>query len=175
MPSGTLPDLLSPLSAEQVLTRLEAAAKKGRLPGFETSRPGVNFCVDAFGAIFDYQLHAAFTNEGGATRIRFLLHRRRKIPALMAFTMAITVWPGLPMTDSMLRSWLGIYDRLPSWVTYAWYIPLTVLPLPWVWWKWQKTSLQAAEQHGLEQIAAIAALVDAPYTAPESQQVPAAS
>jgi hypothetical protein len=175
MPSGTLPDLVSPLPAQQVLSRLEAAAKKGRLPGFDTSRAGVSFCVDAFGAIFDYQLHAVFENEGSSTRIRFQLYRLPKTPALMAGAMAITVWPGLPMTDSMLRSWLGFYDRLPSWVTYAWYIPLTILPLPWMWWKWHTTSKEAATQHGLEQIAAIAALVDAPYASPESHQGPAAS
>ena len=83
------------------------------------------------------------------------------MPAMMGVAMVATVWPGLPMTDSMLRSWIATYDSWPWWVTYAWYIPLGILPLPWMWIKWHTSSKAAATEHALEQIEAITGLLEA--------------
>ena len=163
MPPGSdnLPELVTSLTNEGILSRLDAAAKKGKLPGFESKTGGYLFAVDAFGAMFDYQLMATTSTSEGRTRVAFALNRRPKMPAMMGVAMVATVWPGLPMTDSMLRSWIATYDSWPWWVTYAWYIPLGILPLPWMWIKWHTSSKAAATEHALEQIEAIAGLLEA--------------
>ena len=115
--------------------------------------------------MFDYELIARANTSAPGTRLSFRLHRLPKTPAIMAAAMIATIWPGLPMTDSMLRSWVASYDGLPWWATYAWYIPLGVLPLPWMWLRWTAASKTAAAAHAAEQISTIAGLIDAGPTA----------
>lgn len=165
-PKSDLPVLESPLSAEEVVRRLDTASRRGRLPGFETGQGKVLFRTDAWGTPFDSDLLATSESADAGTRLRFAVRLRRKMPALYAVILAVTVWPGVVVTDSMLRLWFEWYNHLTqiglfniggfSWFTYAWYLPLTVLPLPWMWKGWMRRSRGTAHVSALEMIAKMA-------------------
>ena len=89
---------------EQAVDRLEQAAKRGQLPGFSRGGSDHLFEVDAYGAVFEYGLRAKASNVAGRTTLAFSLVLRRKVPAIMAVVFVLSIWPGLPMTDSMLRT-----------------------------------------------------------------------
>ena len=146
-----------------MVARLEKLAKGGKLPGFIAKQAPWLFAVDAFGATFDYQLCAKGVSDGTKTRLEFSLVMLRKVPAIIIAAVLVSIWPGIPMTDSMLRSWfVESYGHLPVWVTYAWYLPLTVLPVPWMWVKWHRQSHAAAREHADSQINTIrTAIADA--------------
>ena len=159
-PSDSLPPINSPHTSQEVVRRLESAAKKGRLPGFEAGgKGGELFSVDAFGQMMDYRLCAAAGPSALGTKIAFTLRAVRKVHMILAVMLIVTIWPGMWMTDSMIRSWFTGYTY-PTYVTWAWYIPLAILPIPWMWWSGQKKSLAAAKVHAQEQIAKIAAEVE---------------
>jgi hypothetical protein len=53
---------------------------------------------------------------------------------------ALTVYPGVLLTDSLLATYFLWYPR-SIWFTCAWYLPITVLPVPWMWkWAWGESS-----------------------------------
>ena len=87
--------------------------------------------------------------------LAFSLVLRRKIPAIFGVVLLLSIWPGMPMTDSMLRTWSTWYDSLPSWATQAWYVPLMVLPLPWMWLSWVRSSRRAANEQAKVQLETI--------------------
>ena len=149
------PALTITCSPEQALERLEQAAKRGKLPGFERGAAGHLFEVDAYGAIFEYGLRAQASTSKGNTTLAFSLVLRRKIPAIFGVVLLLSIWPGMPMTDSMLRTWSTWYDSLPSWATQAWYVPLMVLPLPWMWLSWVRSSRRAANEQAKVQLETI--------------------
>lgn len=142
-------------SPEQAVERLELAAKRGKLPGFERGGPDHLFEVDAYGALFEYGLRARAAKAHTGTSLSFSLVLRKKTPLIIAVVILLSIWPGLPMTDSMLRSWWPWYDGLPSWVTAAWYLPLTILPLPWMWLSWHRSSRRAAAEQAKVQLETI--------------------
>lgn len=125
---ATLRDLLVPLAAEEILRRLDEAARRGKLPGFAAAAPGreVLFTLTDFGSPFESVLAAAATAEGSATRLRFSIRLKPVMPAVFAIMLVITIWPGVWLTDSLLRTYSSWYMSLPDWATYAWYLPLTV-------------------------------------------------
>jgi hypothetical protein len=47
-------------------------------------------------------------------------------PWIFALILVLTIWPGVWLTDSMLRSYWDWYSATPWWSTYVWYMPLTV-------------------------------------------------
>ena len=60
--------------------------------------------------------------------LRFELGLVPKAPAIVAVTLVLTVMPGWPLTDSMLRSYFPAYDASGI-RTWWWYLPLTALAL----------------------------------------------
>lgn len=156
---GVFETVTTPLDTEGVLDALRSLSRKGKLPGFDTESPGL-FRVSAFSAPFDHHLtcHAHAVDEG--TELRFVLERQNRMPILFAVVLAFTVWPGVVLTDSLLATWFGFYgtwSQSMPWLTYAWYLPLTAGPIPWMWSSWSKKSRSAAEEHGREQVGKVRA------------------
>ncbi len=141
---------LDPLPCEHDVTvvqeRLAALARRGKLPGFRTGKGDWPMACAAFGGPFDSELLMRLSGR----ELHFSLRRLRKVPAIFAAVLAVTVWPGVILTDSLLRTYLEFYRAWPEWVTYAWYMPLTALPIPWMWRKWAKQSRVRALESALE-------------------------
>lgn len=170
MPESTfrkpLPPLLVHLSQDEIVTRLDLASRRGRLPGFEARPPGTLFKADAWGTPFDSDLLANGASNSDGTTLQFVVRMRRRLPLIFAVVLLLTAWPGVVVTDSMLRLWFGWYNQLTQLklftfggfhaFTYVWYLPLTVLPLPWMWRGWMRRSRATGRVSALEIIAKIA-------------------
>lgn len=165
-PQPALPTLIVPLDAEAILSRIDAASRRGRMPGFVARPPSGLFLVDAWGTPFDHDLVAVAEPAASGTRLSFSLRLRRRMPTIHAVILLLTIWPGVWLTDSMLKIWFNWYYDLtqkPALVwggfevfTYLWYIPLCVLPLPWFWRSIMRRSRRTAHASALETIAKIA-------------------
>lgn len=149
----SLPSVRTPLNAEEIASRAARLSRNGKLPGYEPS-PGLFSCA-AFGAPFDYRLVATHGPDG----LVFRAHRLAKLPVIYAVVLAVTVWPGVLLTDSLLKSWFAWYPGA-WWVTWSWYIPLTLFPIPWIWRSIARKSRASALVHAHEQIGTIASAVD---------------
>lgn len=127
------------LGADAVVARVRALSKRGKLPGFEAGGHGGLFSCAAHGSVMDKRLIALAdpAGAGAGTRLRWSLRLDRRIPVTLGVLLVVSVWPGLPITDSLLRTWFDWYARIfapdRSVKTWMWYLPLTVLPAPWVW------------------------------------------
>ncbi|MGP1345723.1 MAG: hypothetical protein ACTS3F_03535 [Phycisphaerales bacterium] len=152
----------SPMPPDGVVGALETASRRGKLPGFRSlpppPEPGARrVCCDVFGSPYDRDLiitilparahqegarHADPAAPTGST-LRFESRLRRKFPAAVAIVMALAIWPGVWMTDSLLVSYFSWYPRA-GWVTPAWYIPLTLLAIPALWKQYRKSESGAA-------------------------------
>ncbi len=159
-----LPAVTTEKSAEQVVAALEKLSKQGELPGFERGGGGGLFSVDAQGAPFDRRLVA--TRGGGSgegpTRLEWALVTPRRWPIGMAVVLAVSVWPGLPITHSLLVTyfpeWYG--GLISGWFdTWMWYLPLTVLPIPWAWRSVMKKMRASTHAAALETVGKIAGAV----------------
>jgi hypothetical protein len=135
-----------------VKRRLAVAARRGRLAGFDDRTGPALFSVAAFGDSFDYRLLATAAPANSGCDLTFSLSIVPKAPLIFGLVAVLTVWPGGWLTESMLSTYSTWYAGLPSWVTYAWYMPLTVVPLPWMWRKMHRKSRTAALDHAREQI-----------------------
>jgi len=150
MPAATPPPALAtPLDAAEVLRRLEALSRRGKLPGFEPGRDGALFTTAAFGEPFDHRLEA----RAEAGTLRYSLRMLPKLPAIYAALIAFSIWPGVWLTDSMIRAYFDSYD-FPTWI---WYMPITVLPLPPMVLRMLRRSRAAASEHAAELAQRIAA------------------
>jgi hypothetical protein len=78
------------------------------------------------------------------------------MPILYALLLGVSIWPGIWLTDSMLRAYFSWY-RIPTW---WWYLPLTVPTSPWAMWVAVKKSRATGNAAGLELIQKIAAAVN---------------
>lgn len=150
-----LPCVLAPLDAPAIVERLTTASRRGRLAGFASSQAaGVLFQATAFGSPFEGVLEARAEGADGATRLRFQTRMLRKFPALFAAVLAFTIWPGVYFTDELVAQFLpGLWS---PWVTYYWYLPLTILPIPWVWRGAMRKSRRTMTEHARETVAKIA-------------------
>ncbi|HLP83451.1 MAG TPA: hypothetical protein VK157_03810 [Phycisphaerales bacterium] len=137
-----------------VLEKAQQLARKGKLPGF--ARTAAGFSFTGFGEPFDYVIEAR-TSDGG---VSFHAAMHRKLPLIFAVIIVLSIWPGSWLTDSMLRSYFESYN-FAAWVTYAWYIPLTVLPLLWMIPRMLRKSRQSAYAHACEQIETLRAALSA--------------
>jgi hypothetical protein len=155
---ASLPPIRTCLGPEQVLGRVQQLSRRGKLPGL-VAGPGRDaqglFSVAAFGAPFDYRLVAVHAQD----HVRFTARRLGRLPAIYAAVLALTVWPGVIFTDSLLNTWFNWYPN-DWWVTWAWYIPLTAGPIPWIWRSVADKSRASALGHAHEQIAAIAQAIE---------------
>jgi hypothetical protein len=102
---------------------LDQAARRGKLPGFRPTDSTSRFVLTDFGHPFAGILEAQ--HDGNGT-IRFESRLRPGLPLLFAAILVATVWPGIWLTDSMLRMYFSWYD-IPTW---WWYLPLTVPFVP---------------------------------------------
>jgi len=126
-----MPEIESPGDPTSLIAKLDAAARRGKLPGFAPAAggTGTRFELADFGAPFESRLSGAAIDgiTPGTARIRFDRPRLKPLlPWVFALILASTIWPGAWLTDSMLRSYSNWYASRPDWVTYAWYLPLTV-------------------------------------------------
>lgn len=153
-PRAALPIITTSLSADEVLGALNKASRRGRLPGFEKRDEG-SFVVAAFGDPFDRELVSAIEagDEGGA-RVRFRSRLLWKLPGIFIVLVVVSVWPGLPLTDALIPASWG------WWPTWWWYLPLVVVPLPFVLPRMWKKSERAARKSAREAIEKIAREVD---------------
>lgn len=146
------PDLATPLESAEVLRRLESLSRRGKLPGFEPGRGGVLFATAAFGEPFDHRLEAR-AEGAGPTTLRYSLRMLRRLPLIYTVVIALSIWPGVWLTDSMLRAYFDSYD----YKTWMWYLPITVLPLPPMLVRMVRRSRAAAAEHAAELAERIAA------------------
>jgi len=148
---ANLPHIATDLESTEIATRAQRQSERGKLPGFVASIPDGLFEANAFGNPFDYRLIAYHAPN----KLNFNLKIKRKMPIIFWVVMAFTIWPGVLFTDSILNTWFGWYPN-ETWITYAWYLPLTVLPLPWLHKAVMARTRLAALVHAHEQIHAIA-------------------
>ncbi|MEZ6243038.1 MAG: hypothetical protein R3B57_08345 [Phycisphaerales bacterium] len=133
---GALAGVTTEKSAAEVVASLERMSKRGELPGFDKDEARGLFSVEAAGNPFDRRLVAHAKERDGLTILEWELVTPRKWPIIIAAVLVVTVWPGLPITHSLLVNYFpGWYGGLVSgWFkTWMWYLPLTILPIPWAW------------------------------------------
>ena len=147
-----LPDVTTPLDANEIVARLLKLSKRGKLAGFVPRSDGALFEADAHGIAFDFRLEAF--HEGGG--LRFVLCPLWKTPSIITIVTLLAAGPGLWLTHSMMLTYFSWYTLSLLW-TAAWYEPLTILPVPWVMAKAWKKSRVAAMTHANETIAKVAA------------------
>ncbi len=161
-PGATLPRVECALGANEVLARLSAASKRGRLPGFENHNAGgVLFSVSAFGQPFDGILEARALDGTAAatTLLRFECRLVRRMPLIFAAALLLTVWPGVYFMDQlMIQLAPGWREAMPA--TWVWYLPLTVLPIPWLWASMMRRTRRSVAESARSAIERIAREVD---------------
>ena len=103
-----LPALTTGLGREEIVRRLDGAARRGKLAGF-VARTGEDlFEVEAYSAPFDHVLVARLAG-GPEGRLTFRLRMLRKLPLIYAVVLVLSLWPGLPLTHSMLVTYFSWY------------------------------------------------------------------
>lgn len=122
--------IVTQLGEHKITEKLRAMSQRGKLPGFEAGQGG--FLALAYGWIYDFDLVAKYGGSDGTTRIGFDLLVKKKMPWVVAILLTVSIWPGVWITDSMLSIYFGWYPR-EFWKTCVWYLPLTIIPIPWVW------------------------------------------
>jgi hypothetical protein len=83
-----------------------------------------------------------------------------KLPVIFGLLILFTIWPGVWLTHSMLRAYFSFYTY-PEWITWAWYIPFTVLPLPWMLARMIRQSRAAAYASALNSVELLKTTLDA--------------
>jgi hypothetical protein len=158
-----LPSLTVAMSREEVVRRLDAAARRGKLAGFENHASEYLFEVEAYSLPFDHRLLAHAEETGDRTRLTFRMQMTRKAPIIFAISMILTLWPGLPLTHSMLLTYFAWYHYSER-VTAAWYLPVFVLPL--LWWvpRMIRKSRAAAAESAKEQVLKLRELLNGTLT-----------
>ncbi|MFG0305809.1 MAG: hypothetical protein ACF8Q5_06305 [Phycisphaerales bacterium JB040] len=144
----------TPMPGERVLEEARSMSRRGKLPGFveggDEGRAGELFRCAAFGRPFDSELVVrAEDSPGGGCALTGEVRLKPALPWVFGVVTALTVWPGVVLMDSLMNSWFRWYP-VETWVTYAWYVPLTVLPLPWVVRRVVRQSRESAWGHALE-------------------------
>ncbi len=145
-----LPALTAPLSPGEALGRLAAASKRGRLAGFLRLPGSPASCrVGIEAGVYDHDLAVRFSplagDPAGHSCVTFDLRLRRRLPIIMVVVVLISFWPGLPLTDTMLRQSFLSYNELPI-ETWWWYLPLMVISLPALWKQFRVAQRRAGEE-----------------------------
>lgn len=144
----------SPLDAVATLAKIRLHSRRGKLPNFaEVPGAARSFRIAAFGHPFDHVLTGVVTPSATGSLIAFSLRMARRVPLIMGAIVLVTIWPGVWLTDSMLTTYFSGYE----FATWMWYIPVTVLPIPFMWRTWHTRSVREATEHAAESIAEIAA------------------
>jgi hypothetical protein len=142
------------LGEDNIRQLAHSMAQRGKLPGFRApGRDGAVFTLSAFGAPFDHELDARASRTDSGLRLEFHHRVLLKLPVIMGVLIALSVWPGLPLTDSLLRTYFPSY----AFRTWMWYLPLTIVPLPPLLLRMWKASRAASHEHAQETIALLRA------------------
>jgi hypothetical protein len=150
-----VPEVLTKLSPPGVLARLDRTSRRGKLPGFTGEHREGLCAVSAFGEPFDRLMIVKTEPEpDGRTRLRWTLKLDLRVPTLLLILMAITVWPGEPLTDSLLKTYFGFYNEwTQGWFkTWMWYLPLTVPAVP-LTWRWAMKKCNATTHQSAHEVA----------------------
>lgn len=139
--------LAVPMDRVSVVRRMRALSQRGKLPGFEETADG--FQALAYGWVFDYDLRYRVDEGPGGSTLTPALELKRKMPAIVIAVLLLSIWPGVWITDSMLATYFDWYPR-EFWMTCLWYLPVTVLPMPWVWKTAMGRSRMLAEESARE-------------------------
>ncbi|MEM9082314.1 MAG: hypothetical protein AAGB34_01875 [Planctomycetota bacterium] len=139
---NTLQVVDSPQDPTGVLASLRALSKAGRLPGYE-QRSGGTFECAIFGGLFDRTLRGRIEASASGSKITMRVTLDRKVPAILLAALVFSIWPGVWLLHSLLTTYFGWYPN-PEWVTWAWYIPLTLLGLPVLWKQFRAARAAAA-------------------------------
>ncbi len=152
-PTPELPSLDAPGTPAEVLAKLETAARRGRLAGFNKTSASTFFC-DAYGEPFESDLLGSITQVGERSRISFAVKLRTRLPLIFLATSIFSIWPGVWLMDSLMLTYFpGFTASVP---TAWWYLPLTVLPLPYYGVKSMRKSKVGAQASAHEMIAKVA-------------------
>lgn len=147
-----VPAIRSPLAPAAAFERLATASKRGRLAGFERGSQPNTFSAAIFSEPMDHILLARIeASPDGGSEIRSTAKMLKKMPIIFAATLILTIWPGVYLTDVMIPGEWGWID------TWIWYLPLTVLPTPWIWMTLMKKSRKGASLYLHELLTKIAA------------------
>lgn len=156
-----LPTLAVSGTPESIVSRLDAAAKRGKLAGFSTTSDGL-FQVTDFGGPFESMLIGRAVPDGATTRVGFELRLKSRLAWVYLIVLVATVWPGVWLTDSMLRTYFTGYD----YQTWMWYLPLTAPFVPWAMWASVRKSRRAGREAAIQIISDIAAHLGAAAPSP---------
>lgn len=176
-PPHRLADLVVP-SADAAAARLDEAARRGRLPGFQRSTPkdrggssagGELFRVAAFGTPFDGELLCTAAAEGAGWRLRFRPRLKPLLPAIFAVVLALGIWPGLPLTEKLIADVLP--DGWWTWTAY-WYLPLAIVGSPWAMWTAWRRSVDSIAVSAAEMLGKIRKELGLPDPAPARARQP---
>lgn len=118
------------LAPKEAMSRLDRASKQGKLPGFE-QRGERAFRALVYGEPFDRELLGTIGEGSSGSVIELRLRLLKKFPTIAIALVIVSIWPGVWLTDSMIQTYFPGYPN-SFWVTAAWYLPLTVIPLPWM-------------------------------------------
>ncbi|HMN42132.1 MAG TPA: hypothetical protein PKE29_14905 [Phycisphaerales bacterium] len=154
-----LPIITSPLSPVEVANTLDAAARRGKLPGFHkgpqqtrrTPSPDIAFHITDFGTPCESVMDAYAQPRGSGCELSFSLRLKPLIPWLFTVVSILTVWPGIWLTDSMLTAYFPAYATLAV-QTWMWYLPLTVPFVPLGTWQVVRKSRSTAHAEALDLI-----------------------
>jgi len=172
-PEEPLPAIVTPLDREAIVAKLDEASRRGNLPGFKPGDPEGLCSVAAFGYPFDRKLVViADAEDNGRTRLRWRLRLGRRMPTILVVTLIVTVWPGEPLLDSLLKTYFGFYNAWTNpetggWLrTWMWYLPIAIPSVPLTWrWAMRKTRA-STHQSARETIKKIAGLLGADIAGP---------
>lgn len=139
------------LGDAEIVARLERLSKNGKLAGFEAGgEGGVLASFAAHGTPFEGRVEIT---RDGAGAVSFGLVMPGRGAVIFAAVLALTVWPGLPITEGFLQSMVW-YERLTSgwFATWMWYVPVTALPAPFAVRSAVRRSRATALEHAREVI-----------------------
>jgi len=109
------------------------------------------FTVRDFGGPFESILEARLADR----QLHFTTRLRTTMTWVYFVILVATVWPGVWLTDSMLRTYFTGYDYL----TWMWYLPLTAPFVPWAMWAAIRKSRVRGRTEAAEIIASIRKLL----------------
>lgn len=153
MPSVKQAVIHTQAGTAKILEKMRGLSRQGKLPGFEAK--GEEFVALAYGWVYDFDFIAKPTAGAGGTVLRFDLQVKRKTPWIVAAMLALSIFPGVWITHSMLAIYFGWYPA-ELWKTCVWYLPLSIIPIPWVWKTAMERSRTAAEESSRELLERIA-------------------
>jgi len=147
-PTPTAPEPLPiSLTPIQVCERLTVLSQSGKLPGYDDAnragRFNALFVADIFAQPFDRRLIARVEHTDQGPRLVYTVRPKLRNPAIYAIVLLITLWPGLPITDSIISSYSDWYAAHIA--TWWWYLPLMALCVPAVAKQARKSAAEAAE------------------------------